>query len=184
MNPREKKILAVTLLLAGLGGLYYFWYQPWSTTRARIRDERKTLLLQVATMEAKIAGKAAIEKRWSVMDAALVKAKQEDDTALALMATLIQLEEAQNINGSLSVAPAADISVPAPKGSKDKPQVFHEVVVETKFECDWKSLVRLLDKVSQANELLRTRRITIRADEKSTKLDVELRVTTVERKRS
>ncbi len=183
MNPREKKILAATLALAGLVGLYYFWWRPWSSERERIHAERGELLKQVAERNTKIAGKAVIEKRWSVMDAALKKAARDEDTALSLMAALIQLEEAHNINGSLTVAPSQDIAVAAPKGSKDKPQLFHEVVVETKFESSWDRLCDLLAGISERDELLRTRRITVRADEKNAKLDVELRVTTIERKR-
>ena len=188
MNDREKKIAAVTIALAAVGLLYYFWFLPWSEARTKTLNARTTLQGQLASAKKKIAERPAVEKKWSSMDAALKKAAQEDDTSLYLIGTMVKLTESLGINLNTNGQTSQDISAattPAPKGSAPaKAQAFREVKLETKFDCSWKELIKLLEKISEDDNLLRTRRLSVRADEKTLKLDVELRVTTIERKKS
>jgi len=186
MNEREKKIAAVTIALAALGVLYYFWYLPWSAKRVKILEARTSLRLQLQRSMTEIAAKPQVERVWKGMDAALKKQDSLDDTSLNLISTMITLTEKAGINLAVNGQTSQDVSASAAaKGAtKASAKTFREVILETKFDCKWEQLVDLLAAVSESDDLLRTRRISIRSDEKNSRLDVELRVTTIERKKS
>lgn len=186
MNEREKKIAIITGVLAALFIVYWFWYLPWDAKRVALLGARGKLEQQLAETNKVIGQRRSAESAWKPLDAALKKQSEQEDVSLALIGDMIGLTQAAGMNLSVNNSHATDIANgPVIVRGNTRTPMYREHILETKFDGSYDQFLDLLSKISEADGLLRTRRVTIRSEyEKSPKLDVELRVTSIERKRS
>ncbi len=186
MNPREQKIAIITGALAALFLVYWFWYLPWEQKRTELLKRRDDLQKQLYDTDRIIGQRKATEAAWKPLDAALKKQSEQEDVSLALIGDMIGLTQSVGMNLSVNNSHANDIANgPVVERGKTRTPMYREHILETKFDGTYEQFLDLLGKISDADGLLRTRRVTIRSEyEKSPKLDVELRVTSIERKRS
>jgi hypothetical protein len=186
MNEREKKVAIVTGVLVALFIVYWFWYLPWEQKRTELLEARRKLESQLNDTNRIIGQRKAAEAAWKPLDAALKKQSEQEDVSLALIGDMIGLTQSVGMNLSVNNSHASDIANgPVVERGKTRTPMYREHILETKFDGSYDQFLELLSKISDADGLLRTRRVTIRSEyEKSPKLDVELRVTSIERKRS
>jgi hypothetical protein len=186
MQMRERIVLVAAIAVAVLFGVDRWWFRPWLARRDAILKKHEDLVRERNEMQKVVARRSQSEAKWKAMDAALRKqnAPELADVSTELIGHMISMTSGLNINLSVSGGGSADISAgTAVKGSTSKPQVYREWTQETKFDCNPAQLFDLLKAISESSELIRTRRITIHSDPEKEKLDVELRVSSIERKR-
>jgi len=186
MQMRERIALVAAIAVAVLFGVDRLWLRPWLARKDAILSAYEKLVKQRNDMSIVIARRSQSEAKWKAMDAALRKqdAGERADVSTELIGHMISMTSGLNVNLSVSGGGSQDVTTgTAAKGSASKPQVYREWTQETKFDCNPTQLSDLLKAISESPELIRTRRITIHSDPEKEKLDVELRVSSIERKR-
>lgn len=170
MSKRERTILIVVVSVIGLFLVDRFWFSPFLEARADILKQREAEEHRKDEYEAMIRQRSQRQADWRKVEAALKKQKEVETDALNhLVFNMVELTSKSGINLAVNGQ------------GEQKTGAFREVYVETKFETDWEHLVDLLFAIHKSPELLRTRRIAIRSQyEKQAKLDVDLRVSTIE----
>jgi hypothetical protein len=169
MSSRERTLGIATLAVVVAAGVYAFWLSPFLGNADAIAAKRRELGQQKERYEAKLRQRPQKEKEWKALEASL--RQQGDDPSLNVISAMIDMTQKLDVNLSVSGQ------------SQQKISDFREWAVETRVEAEHGKLVDLLSAIQESKDLLRVRRITVRSqyeNEKTQRLDVDLRVSTVE----
>jgi len=165
------------LMVIGVLGLAAAWMidrlyvSPWWEEMKKADADAKKLRGQVDAAKETLAQQPRVTKQWKALNARL-HPERETDTAL---------EFVMGMGDLCSRAGVSNLSTKIGREQKlgERGQ-FTEYAVETNFQATWPSLVKLLIAVDNEEAFLRVQRIAVTSREKEERLDVEMRVSTVE----
>jgi hypothetical protein len=170
MTDRRTKILAlVTAIAAGAfvadKAFTFLWWEPWSKVNVEIQKTD----LEVSKANATLAREALVRRDWNRVKARLDEPRTPD-VHTHFLTHLGDVFEKTGV--------AFDVSEnPQPSQQGD----FKEYIFDTKFKLTWAQFVELLVELHNSKEFLKPLRMNIGSQyEKEDRLDLELRLSTIE----
>jgi hypothetical protein len=164
-------------MVIGILGLAAAWLvdrlyvTPWWEEMKKSRADAEKVRGQIQAAKETLDQRPHYAAKWKALNTRL-HPERETDTAL---------EFVMGMGDLCSRAGVSNLSTKIGREQKlgEKGQ-FTEYAVETNFQATWHSLVKLLLAVDNEEAFLRVQRIAVTSREKEERLDVEMRVTTVE----
>jgi hypothetical protein len=168
MNRRTKVLFGVVILAAGgfmLDRLFTsLWWEPWKKTGEEIQEAER----QLAKVNRTLAGEKKAKEEWDAIHKHLIKPRSPDvqNHFLEHLASICDKVGVENNMQGAQLGKQGD---------------FKEYIVDTKLKLTWGQYVDFLGELHKSTELLKPLRININSVyEKEERLDVDLRLSTIE----
>jgi len=168
MDRRTKVLFGIVILAAGgfVADRIFtsLWWEPWKKTRDEIREVNQALFRANSTL----TDEPKVQREWKKVRDLLNKPRKPD----------VQNNFLEHL-GAITDKVGATFDF---QGSQVQRQGdFKEYVVDFKLKLPWEKYVDLLGELHNSRELLKPIRININSQyEKEDRMDVDLRVSTIE----
>jgi hypothetical protein len=166
---RRTKVLFLIVVVAGaafLGDQLFsgIWWSPWQKAQADIRETDAAL----AKLKSTLQREEKVSREWDKVKKLLDKPRTPDVENHFL-------EHLGAICSKMGLEPSMQGVTVGRRGD------FKEYLVDTKLKLTWGQYVDLLGELNDSRELLKPIRITLNSQyEKEDRLDVDLRLSTIE----
>lgn len=166
---RTQVLILVTAIAAGAfvadKAFSYLWWTPWVQVTAEIQKTD----LEITKANGTLAREAVVRKDWNRVKARLDEPRFPD-VHTSFLSHLGEMFEKAGVAFDVSENPQ-----PAQQGD------FREYIFDTRFKLTWAQFVDLLVELHNSREFLKPLRMNIGSQyEKEDRLDLELRLSTIE----
>jgi hypothetical protein len=172
MADRQKLLAWGVMALAGVWLTDQLYVSPWLAERRKLTTDIKATRDLVTAAEATLAHKAGVMARWKAIDERLGRARESDArnefvAGMRVMAELVGLRDWQWKEGRETKT-----------GARGE---FTEYAIVTNFKAGWEPFVRLLWELRTWKDFVRVQHLAVTSKyERENRLDVELRLSTIE----
>ncbi len=167
---RQKLLVWIVLSAVGLWLFDQIYFGPWSDEMRKLGDETAKMRTQVEMARRTVAARREAAADWKAVEDRIGKGRESDAVVNEFVAGL------QNLSGVVGLQ---NWSTKVGRGQKTGD--FAEHAVETSFQAGWEAFVRLLWDLRGWKDFIRVQRFVITSKyEKENRLDVEMRVSTIE----
>lgn len=169
LQPRERKLLVIGLIVIMGVGFYYWVYQPQTQKMVDLKQETEQIIQDLKVKSVRLQRKKELEKKYQLSLKKLNEEhkkflKREDKTQLIM--DLSDLAEEVNID-LMSTNP----------GSMVKEDIYLEFPVKVKLEGKYNDIIDFARKIEELNYLVRIKNFNIISDlapSEKTQVEIEL----------
>lgn len=168
---RQRLLVVVVLSGAGLWLTLQLFVDPWWGEMKKLRQDVEKARGQIAAMKETIDRGPAWNAKWRKLNERLSRERESDTLSQFVM----------GVGKLCTDAGVQDLSTKTGREQKlGERGEFVEYAVETTFKAGWPAFVELLKAVKKEKEFLRVQRLAVTSKEKESRVDVEMRVSTIE----